>query len=147
MVNDRRLSAAFVSVSVIVTPPTVAPWRVICFAVEIPLDHEQEPLGMMTVSPSFAEFIALSTSLTLQDAAVKVLACASPPNNVTSTSANKTHFMIFVIAEIPFKRANTVGALTCRYCLETPTESTVRRDRLWTGCYDRTRSARFLSLR
>ncbi len=98
-IHIMRLSAAFVSVSVIVTPPAVAPWSVICFAVEIPLDHEQEPLGMMTVSPSFAEFIALSTSLTLQDAAVKVLAFASPPNNVPSTSANKTHFMIFVIAK------------------------------------------------
>jgi len=35
--------------------------------------------------------------------------------------------MIFVIAEIPFKRANTVGALHMPILLETPTESTVRR--------------------
>ena len=84
---------------------------VIYFDVLMPLVHVHEPLGMITVSPFAAELTAVCTSETLQEAALTVFACASLPDNIPKRRANKTDFIIFVIAEIPFKRAETVGAL------------------------------------
>src|SRR5438552_11744817 len=97
MVMDSRLAEP--APSVIVTPPAVAPWMVICFDVLMPLVHVHEPLGMITVSPFAAELIADCTSATLQEAALTVFAFASPPNKIPNKRANKTDFMIFVIAE------------------------------------------------